>query len=152
MKHTPLRIALTSLALLALTTASAVAANVGPSAAIGDPNFYGRLNLSRYPTPQVINARPVLVHDNGYRQDPLYLRVPPGQNEDWGRYCHEYNACEREVYFVRDDWYTHEYAPRYQQQHQYRQDDPREVRREEVQNDRRNDRRGDHGSDYDRGR
>ena len=155
MKGTLQQAALATLALLALTTTSALAADVGVSISIGDPNFYGRIELGDYPTPQVLYSRPVLIERSGYYHDPLYLRVPPGHLKHWGQHCRDYRACDREVYFVRDDWYSREYVPRYQQRHQYRPDDRREVRRQEIQNDRRdhrrNDHKGDHGGDSRRG-
>jgi len=49
---------------------------------------------------------------------PLYLRVPPGHIKDWRKHCREYNACGERVYFVEENWYNHEYVPRYQQRHQ----------------------------------
>jgi hypothetical protein len=57
----------------------------------------------------VIIQRPVRVIET-----PLYLRVPPGHEKNWSKHCGKYGACGRKVYFVRDDWYTNEYAPRYQ--------------------------------------
>jgi hypothetical protein len=48
---------------------------------------------------------------------PIYLRVPPGHAKHWSKHCHEYNACGERVYFVQDDWYQHEYVPRYQERH-----------------------------------
>jgi hypothetical protein len=43
---------------------------------------------------------------------PIYLRVPPGHRKHWERYCGAYGACGQPVYFVRDEWYLREYAPR----------------------------------------
>ncbi|MES2182625.1 MAG: hypothetical protein V4493_11065 [Pseudomonadota bacterium] len=82
---------------------------------------------------------------------PIYLRVPPGHAKHWDKHCREYNACNERVYFVQDDWYNREYAPRYQEQHrEYRddrrdgRDDSREYHRDEHDNGRR-------GNDHDRG-
>jgi len=45
------------------------------------------------------------------------LRVPPGHQKNWKRYCGRYEACGRPVYFVRDDWYNNVYAPQYRERH-----------------------------------
>jgi hypothetical protein len=90
MKRTLLQAALATLALLALTTPSAFAADVGLSITIGDPNFYGRIDLGGYPTPQVLYPRPYVIEHSGYYHEPLYLRVPPGHIKHWGQHCREY--------------------------------------------------------------
>ena len=41
--------------------------------------------------------------------------TPPGHEKHWNKHCHEYGACGRPVYFVRDGWYNDVYAPRYRQ-------------------------------------
>lgn len=89
-------------------------AQVGFTIQLGQPNYYGGLNLQGYPNPQFYNTNPVLIQPNqtGYGQ-PVYLRVPPSQRQNWGRYCGRYNACDRNVYFVQDTWYNSVYAPRY---------------------------------------
>jgi hypothetical protein len=152
MKRTLLQAALATLALLALTTTSAFAADVGVSITIGDPNFYGRIELGGYPTPQLLYPRPFVIDHTGHYREPLYLRVPPGHIKRWSEHCREYGACDREVYFVRDDWYNREYVPRYQQRHQYRPDDRRDDRRYDRRDDRRDGQKGEHGSDHNRGR
>jgi hypothetical protein len=48
---------------------------------------------------------------------PIYLRVPPGHAKHWSKHCREYNACGERVFFVQDNWYNREYAPRYQENH-----------------------------------
>ena len=58
-------------------------------------------------------------------REPVYMRVPPGHAKNWRKYCHRYNACGERVYFVQDNWYNHEYAPRYQKQHHEQRDDHR---------------------------
>jgi hypothetical protein len=88
------------------------------SVSVGEPGFYGRLDIGGYPQPQVIYAQPVVVEqDVPMDQPPIYLRVPPQQTRNWGHYCHRYNACGQRVMFVRDDWYRRQYAPNYRQQH-----------------------------------
>jgi len=61
-----------------------------------------------YAQPLIIEQRPMTV-----MREPIYLRVPPGHEKHWDRYCHSYGACGQPVYFVQDRWYREEYAPRY---------------------------------------
>jgi hypothetical protein len=95
----------------------ACAADVGISINIGEPGFYGQLNIGDFPQPSVIYSQPVLIErTSGYAsRPPIYLRVPPGHEKHWQKYCGQYDACGRPVYFVRDDWYQHTYAPRYRE-------------------------------------
>jgi hypothetical protein len=91
------------------------AAQVGVSVNIGQPGFYGQINLGDFPQPQVIYPQPVIIDPvpESYGS-PLYLRVPPGHAKHWAKHCAEYNACGHQVYFVRDDWYNRVVVPRYQ--------------------------------------
>lgn len=92
---------------------AAQAADVGVSVSIGQPGFYGQIDLGNAPRPQVIYTQPVWVQRGPERLEPIYLRVPPGYERNWGRYCHRYEACGRPVYFVRDTWYRNTYVPHY---------------------------------------
>lgn len=100
---------------LLLAAAPAFAADVGVSVSIGQPGFYGRIDIGGYPPPRVVYAEPVIIHRPPPHvvYEPVYLRVPPGHARNWGRYCQHYNYCGRPVYFVQDDWYRDEYAPRH---------------------------------------
>lgn len=104
-------------ALLAAAVTSTFAADVGVSVNIGQPGFYGRLDIGDFPQPQVLYRQPVLVGRGGADREPIYMRVPPRHAQNWRRYCGRYNACDERVYFVRDRWYRHEYAPRYQERY-----------------------------------
>ena len=97
-------------------SASAEAADVGVSVSIGQPGFYGRLDIGNFPQPQVIYQSPVVIRTvpASVAHEPLYLRVPPGHEKKWGKHCQKYNACDRPVYFVRDQWYNKVYVPEYQ--------------------------------------
>ena len=130
-------------------TFPALAADVGVSVSIGQPGFYGRLDIGDYPQPQVIYRQPRVIERVPMERPPIYMRVPPGHAKHWGKHCGEYNACGERVYFVRDDWYNREYAPRYQEQHR----DRRDGGRDESRGDHR-DNHGDgrQGGDRDRGR
>lgn len=118
----------------------AMATDVGVSISIGDPNFYGRLNIGNFPQPVVIYPQPVVIQPipRGVVRQPVYLRVPPGQARNWRRHCARYNACGRPVYFVQDNWYQEVYAPRYRAGPDYapRHEERREYRQEERRDDR----------------
>jgi len=134
--------------LLALSFTSAFATDVGVSINIGQPGFYGRIDIGDYPQPQVIYRQPVIVERpvRYVEAAPIYLRVPPGHAKNWSKHCRAYNACGQRVYFVQDTWYNNEYAPRYRERHgdHDRRDDRRDYR-----DDRRDDDRG-HGKGHDK--
>jgi hypothetical protein len=108
---------------LALTTAVATAApafaDVGISLRVGEPGFYGQLDIGDvyYGRPRLIYSEPVVIERRYRSSAPIYLVVPPGHARRWKDYCGRYNACGRPVYFVRDDWYRNVYAPRYRERH-----------------------------------
>jgi len=131
---------------LAACAAPAMAADVGVSISIGEPGFYGELNIGDFGRPRLVNARPVVVERRYRNLAPVYLRVPPGHQRNWHKYCARYDACYRPVYFVRDDWYTKVYAPRYRELHSHGPGRP-DFRRD----DRGRDRHDDHDR-HDRGR
>ena len=142
---------------LALGVAAAGAtpafADVGISIRIGEPGFYGQLDIGGYGRPNIINSRPVIV-TRGYRYaEPLYVRVPAGHQRNWKKFCGRYDACGRPVYFVRDEWYRDVYAPRYRRDHD-RHDHDRYDGRRDARDDRHggNDRRDDRNGRDDRGR
>ena len=129
-------------ALTAATLASSVlAADVGVSVSVGQPGFYGRIDIGDYPypQPQVIYSQPRVIERVYIEREPVYLRVPPGHRKNWGKHCHQYNACGERVYFVQDNWYQREYVPHYQEYHRDRQDN----RRDDYRDDRGGDRGGD---------
>ncbi|MCK9384559.1 MAG: hypothetical protein M0Q15_08015 [Nevskia sp.] len=95
----------------------ALAADVGVSISIGQPGFYGRIDLGSFPQPEVVYSEPIIIERTRVIHEPLYLRVPPGHQKNWKRYCGRYEACGRPVYFVRDDWYNNVYAPQYRERH-----------------------------------
>jgi hypothetical protein len=101
------------LCMAALTQASA--ADVGVSVNISQPGFYGRIDIGRVPGPTVIYPQPIIIeqHPVTVVRQPIYLRVPPGHEKNWGTHCRRYNACGQPVYFVQDNWYREVYAPRY---------------------------------------
>lgn len=138
-------------AALAAVTAPALGTDVGVSISIGEPGFYGRLDIGDYPQPQVIYLQPVVVERVPVDRPPIYLRVPPGHAKHWSKHCREYNACGERVLFVHDDWYNREYAPRYRAQHRDHRDDRGDGHRDDHRGDQGNDRHGD-DRDKDKGR
>ncbi len=102
-------------ALLGACVAPAFAADVGISISVGQPGFYGQINIGNVPQPQLIYPQPIVIQHTPefVSAPPIYLHVPPGHERHWSKHCEEYNACGRPVYFVRDDWYNNEYVPRY---------------------------------------
>lgn len=104
-------------AVAAVFAASTFAADVGISISIGQPGFYGRIDIGDFPRPRLIYRQPVVIHPVpvGVASEPIYLRVPPGHAKHWRKHCHEYDACGQRVYFVRDDWYSEVYVPHYRE-------------------------------------
>ncbi len=135
-------------AALAAISVPVFAADVGVSISIGQPGFYGRLDIGDYPRPQVIYQQPRFMYRAAAARPPIYLRVPPGHAKNWRKHCRAYNACGERVYFVQDDWYQREYVPRYQERHGDRRDGRGDDRRGNRDDDRRDDRRDDRGNDH----
>jgi hypothetical protein len=107
----------------------ALAADVGVSVSIGQPGFYGRIDIGDYPypPPRLIYRQPRVVERVVViEREPVYMRVPPGHAKNWGKHCHKYNACGERVYFVQDSWYQREYVPNYREYHHDRRDDYRD--------------------------
>jgi hypothetical protein len=99
---------------------SAQAADVGVSVTIGQPGFYGHIDVGNFPKPELVFPKPVVIVPapvNVAPPPPVYVHVPPGHQKNWKRYCHQYQACDRPVYFVRDRWYNNVYVPEYQARH-----------------------------------
>lgn len=136
-------------------TTPACAADVGVSVSIGQPGFYGRLDIGNYPPPLLIYPQPIVIERVPIGRPPIYLRVPPGHAKHWSQHCSEYNACGERVLFVQDSWYNREYVPRYQERQRDRRDergnDRRDERVDERGNDRRDERGGRQGNDRGRG-
>ncbi len=105
-------------ALMAVTAAPAFAAEVGISLTIGQPGFYGRIDIGGFSQPQLIFSSPVIIlRSAGVVREPIYLNVSPGHAKKWSKHCHKYNACGQSVYFVQESWYNNEYVPQYNKRH-----------------------------------
>jgi hypothetical protein len=108
-----------SILLLALAVGAAAPAlaqpNVGVSIGINQPGVYGRINIGDVPRPALYRAEPVIIQPRRavVERQPVYLYVPPAHQQNWRRYCGQYQACGQPVYFVRDEWvrerYEHEH-------------------------------------------
>jgi hypothetical protein len=104
----------------------AQAQNVSISATItGEivPGVYGHVVLGNRPPPPLVYAQPVVavpvVVAERMPIEPIYLHVPPGHAKHWRKHCHEYNACNRPVYFVRSAEYEPGYRPDRRQEHEH---------------------------------
>lgn len=101
---------------LALATSLLVAlpvqaADVGVSVSISQPGVYGRIDIGRFPQPQLVVAQPVIIQRQVVMvraPEPVYMWVPPGHRKNWRKHCGQYQACGVPVYFVKDDWYDRE--------------------------------------------
>ncbi len=119
---------------VALAPARAADVDVGVSISIGQPGFYGRIDIGNSPPPVLVYPQPVIIQPAPVAvvRQPIYLHVPPGHARDWARYCHRYAACNQPVYFVQDRWYQEVYVPQYRQRYappppsrKYKHDDDR---------------------------
>lgn len=140
---------LVSLALFPLLTCVSAYAQV--SVSIGQPGFYGRIDIGGFPPPPLLFAEPMIIRPTPAVYSPIYLRVPPGHARKWHRYCDRYRACGRPVYFVQDDWYRNDYSPVYRERHHH--NDRREYHSDDRDHDRHEERGGrGHGHGHARGR
>lgn len=131
------------------------AADVGVSVSIGQPGFYGRIDIGNHPPPQVVYAEPVIIQPAPVAvvRRPIYLHVPPGHAKNWSKHCYRYEACGQPVYFVQERWYNDVYVPRYHRANAPRYRDGRhEGYRDGYRDGRRADRRDDYRDGYRDGR
>jgi hypothetical protein len=114
----------------------AALAQVAASVSLGDPGFYGRVDVGDAPAPRFIYRTPVVgIRVQGtVLPPPIYLHVRPGYERNWRHHCSEYDACGEPVYFVRHDWYTRTFVPHYREQHR---DDHRDEHRDDHRDDHR---------------
>lgn len=134
---------------------SALASDIDVSINLGHPGFYGQIDLGGFPRPPLIYAQPRIIEYGPASRPPIYLRVPPGHAKNWRKHCGAYGACDERVYFVRNDWYSREYVPRYRDRHNHRHDyrnERRDHRRDHYRGEDRHERHDRRGDDHDRGR
>jgi hypothetical protein len=89
------------------------------------PGVYGQVRLGNEPPPPVVYAQPMLIEPQASPPPPVYLHVPPGHAKNWRKYCHEYHACNRPVYFVRSAEYAPDYD-RHEHEHGHEKHDDRD--------------------------
>ncbi|HWV14101.1 MAG TPA: hypothetical protein VN030_01630 [Cellvibrio sp.] len=84
------------------------------------PGVYGQVEIGSEPRPRLVYERPIIITaSKRYAQaQPVYLHVPPGHAKHWSKHCHEYHACEHQVYFVKSS----EYEPDYRSESDNHQD------------------------------
>jgi hypothetical protein len=88
------------------------------------PGVYGRVELGRNSRPDLVYAEPRVIvveedHHHHHHDEPVYLHVPPGHARNWGRHCHAYHACSRQVYFVMSDEYREKPKPKHKHHHKH---------------------------------
>lgn len=132
-------------------SAPASATDVGVSVAVGQPGFYGRLDIGGYPPPVLIYPQPLVIVPGPVSGPPVYLRVPPGHAKHWSKHCHRYDACGERVYFVQDGWYSREYVPRYRERYYEHDRDAYRYRGGGDRDDRGDDRGHGHGKGHKHG-
>lgn len=110
-------------AVLLASSATVLASDLALSIVVGQPGFYGQIELGDYPPPRVVYRRPLIVERVDFDRPPIYLRVPPGHASNWKKHCRAYGACGERVYFVQNSWYQNEYVPRYRQRQGERRDE-----------------------------
>ena len=69
--------------LISLVTGSAYAADVGVSISVGQPGFYGQIDIGSAPEAGTINPSPVVIQPGSNRVvgEPIYLHVPPAMQK-----------------------------------------------------------------------
>lgn len=107
---------------MVLTSGGVNAVNVDVNINIGQPGYYGRIDIGDFGRPQLIYSEPRVIYRNVAPREPIYLHVPPGHAKNWRKHCAKYNACGERVYFVQNSWYEREYVPRYQARHSAREE------------------------------
>jgi len=106
------------------------------------PGVYGQVQIGNDRPPPVVYVQPMLIEPMAAPPPPLYLHVPPGHARNWRKHCHEYNACNRPVYFVRSE----EYEPEYQRHYADHEREREEARRQWEDQERHEDRGHGHGN------
>lgn len=99
-----------TLAAAAMSPALAVV-DVGVGITIREPGVYGRIEIGSRPPPPVLYPQPVIIARPAVvvAEPPMYLYVPPGHAKNWRKHCKHYDACGRQVYFVKERWVQDEY-------------------------------------------
>ena len=110
--------------LAAAASLPAFAADVGVSVTFSEPGVYGRVDIGRFPQPQLVVPQPVVIQPPARvvaapPVQPIYMWVPYDHRKDWARHCARYHACGVPVYFVRHDWYEREVRGHHDHEHEH---------------------------------
>ena len=82
------------------------------SVSMGQPGFYGRIDIGNgYPQPPLIFPNALMGNPGVFSGQPVYMHVPPHHAHYWSSHCHLYGACDWMVYFVDNNWYSSVYVP-----------------------------------------
>ncbi len=102
---------------LAVFAAPVPAAEVGVSNSQEESGYYGPIDIGGIAKPEVIYTQPIIIDRPIGRApaEPIYLRVPPGHEKKWRRYCKDFQVCGIPVYFVSERWFNEVYFPRYRE-------------------------------------
>ena len=135
------RLLVAAAAVIAVSTAPALAADAAVSVTIGQPGYFGRIDINGYPQPRLVYAEPIVIQSAPVvvATEPIYLRVPPGHAKDWRKHCRKYDACGQRVYFVQDAWYTNVYVPQYRDKHAEKQ--VKKQQKEQKKQDKKQDKK-----------
>jgi hypothetical protein len=124
------------------------------------PGVYGRVDIGGGPPPTLVYAKPVLIErppPHVVVEEPVYLHVPPEHARAWRLHCHEYHACNRQVYFVRSAEYDPGYIRakereraeiRHDEHVRHEERERHEERREERREEHEDREDHDHGHDH----
>ena len=87
------------------------------------PGVYGSVTIGDV-QPRVYVPQPVIIAPAVVAAPPLYLYVPYAHRSNWRQYCGRYQACDRQVYFVREDWvrerYEHDHGHKHDHKHDHK--------------------------------
>src|SRR6266478_5342633 len=95
----------------------AAPATAGVSVTVGEPGFYGHIEIGGFPPPPLLFPQPVIIEHVRVPGPPVYLRVPPGHAKHWAKHCHVYHAAGQRLFFLEDRWYKDVYVPSYHERH-----------------------------------
>ncbi len=107
-----------AIATIAIVTAAPLASAADQDAGVVitgavTPGVYGRVDIANKALPALVYEQAMFVErpDTAGRVEPLYLHVPPEHAKNWKKYCNQYQACDRPVFFVKSAEYEPGYEP-----------------------------------------
>ena len=99
--------------LLVVFAATTGAADPGARPAAHDAEFFGRLDMSGFASPQLVNPKPVVADPaaRGAAATPQVFHVRPGDERRWQATCKAYDGCAVPALFVTEAWFQQVYLP-----------------------------------------